>query len=378
MGRVDGSRKADRPQRRATVQRGALLATIGVLAVFAIAIGALALAASRDHATVAGDSQPVGYRAPVVAPTSPSSTPDRAPATTQTTTKSTPRARSHSSSSPKETPRFEVVQGRHLTRVKKAKKIVVVKPTTFRVASFNLLGASHTAGSNARKGYASGPRRLVGELEMIRNKGVTVAGLQEFQPPQVDEFHRLTGGTWTVYPGTSVDNSIVWLTSEWTLVKAETHAFPYFHGHQVQDPVVLLKNIDSGRTIWFVNVHSPADVHGMHNAGLRAATVAREAALVDELNQDGTPVVLTGDMNDRALFACSFTRQSGMHSSDGWHTAGGTCYHGTGYPNVDWILGSDQVSFTDGVPDFASEHRHLSDHPIITATATIAGTSSTG
>lgn len=368
MGRVGGARKGDRRKAGPAAPRGPLLATLAVLLVLVVAIGGLALAASRTHGRVTDDGQPAGYMSPIASPTP-------TPATHSTPSrKRTPRARR--STGPRDAARrLHVVHGMLLRR---APKIVLVGPTTFRVASFNLLGASHTAGSGARKGYASGPSRLVGEFQMIRDKQVTVAGLQEFQPPQVAEFHRLTGGSWTVFPGTAVDNSIVWLSSAWTLVTSETQPFPYFHGEQIQDPVVLLKNVATGREIWFVNVHSPADVHGMHNAGLRAATVARESALVDQLGQDGTPVVLTGDMNDRSLFACSFTRLSGMHSSDGWYTAGDQCYSGTGYPNVDWIMGNDKVDFTDGVPDFTSEHLHLSDHPIITATATIPGTSATG
>lgn len=367
MGRGGGARKADRTRPGASAPRGPLLATLAVLGVFVLVIGGLALAAAHHHGRVSDDSQPAGYNSLLAVP-SPTASGVRTLAPPPSSTTSSRLRRSETSRLRAEARRLRIVQGRHL---KRAKRAAVIKQTTFRVASFNLLGASHTAGSAGRKGYGSAASRLSGEFQMLVNKQITVAGLQEFQPPQVDAFHRLAGDAWGVFPGPSVDNSIVWLRSQWTEVEAETRPFPYFHARVVQDPIVLLKNVETGREVWFVNIHSPADVHGMHNAGLRAATVAREASLVQELNQDGTPVILTGDMNDRALFACSFTRQSGMHSSDGWRTQGGACLKGTGYPNVDWIMGSDSVSFADGVPDFTSEHRHLSDHPIITATATI-------
>lgn len=349
MGKDRGARDARRA-RRTSAPRGPMLATFGVLVLFLVAIGGLLIAASHHRGNVGEDPQADHPIPPPAISVSPPVA-HRGPAEPAVT-------------------HFSVIPGLHL---KRAKALNVLKPTTFRVASFNVLGASHTTGPNARKGYASGPARMVRELEMIRNHGVTVAGLQEFQPPQVAEFEHLTGSTWGVYPGPSIDNSIVWLKSEWTLVKTETRALPYFHGRKVNDPAVELTNVDSGQKIWFFNVHNPADVSGMHNAGYRAASVTQEAAFVRELNADGTPVVFTGDMNDRQLFACSFTRQSGMHSSDGWHTSGTSCLKGTGYPNVDWIMGSAELSFTDGAPDFTSEHLHLSDHPIITATATIAG-----
>jgi hypothetical protein len=43
---------------------------------------------------------------------------------------------------------------------------------------------------------------------------------------------------------------------------------------------------------------------------------------VKRLGADGTPVLFTGDMNDRREFACPLTAQSGMHSADGARTVG--------------------------------------------------------
>ncbi len=58
----------------------------------------------------------------------------------------------------------------------------------FKVASFNILGASHTRGPNRRKRFAGAEARMPGQIQMLESKGVTVAGLQEFQAPQVNSF----------------------------------------------------------------------------------------------------------------------------------------------------------------------------------------------
>src|SRR5699024_2162948 len=47
---------------------------------------------------------------------------------------------------------------------------------SFNVASFNVLGASHTQGPRARPGYARAEGRLPHQLAMLENKGITVAG----------------------------------------------------------------------------------------------------------------------------------------------------------------------------------------------------------
>ena len=40
---------------------------------------------------------------------------------------------------------------------------------------------------------------------------------------------------------------------------------------------------------------------------------------------------------------------------------------------VDWITGYGNVSFTNYVDDFSSESKRVSDHPFVSATATMRG-----
>jgi endonuclease/exonuclease/phosphatase family protein len=237
-------------------------------------------------------------------------------------------------------------------------------PTAFTVSSFNVLGAGHTAGKG---GLAPGPARMHAAVGLLLGHDVSVAGLQEFQDSQYRTFLALAGGTYDAYPGPSlgaqpVQNSIIWKQADWSLVEAHTVAIPYFHGNRVPMPYVLLRNLHSGREVWFYNSHNPADAHGPA-AHWRAVATSIEASLVRNLTADGTPMIVTGDMNDREPFACPFASGTGMHSADGAYYSGGC--HLPQHTNVDWIFGSAGLDFFGFVTDRSSQTRHISDHPMV-------------
>ncbi|GAB7004188.1 hypothetical protein JCM18899A_16600 [Nocardioides sp. AN3] len=245
------------------------------------------------------------------------------------------------------------------------------QPTTFTISSFNVLGSSHTS----KKGAAAGPARAARAGALVRRKGVSVVGLQEFQSNQRGAFLAAAGG-FAVYPGSSEgslngENSIAWDPSDWELVASHTVAIPYFFGKPRQMPYVLLRNLHTRRTAWFSNFHNPADVFGCKCGGHRAAATDREVALAKELTADGTPMFTTGDMNDRAGYACRYAT-SGLHSADGVRRVASGCEL-PGNEWIDWIWGSSQVTFADYARDYATRTGpRISDHPIITATAQIA------
>jgi len=235
------------------------------------------------------------------------------------------------------------------------------QPTSFTIASFNVLGSSHTT---KRKGWAQGPTRAGRAGALLRSRGVTVAGVQEFQSNQIGPLLSAAGG-WRAYPGTSMssldgENSVVWNPSVWELVEAHTIQIPYFSGKMRNMPYVLLRNIKSGRMAWFSSYHNPADGFPGKAGGWRDEATRREAALAKQLTADGTPYFVTGDMNERERFACLF-QSSGMHSADG---------KACGNPSdmwIDWIWGSSAVTFSGYSRDFSPRDSKISDHPIITA-----------
>ena len=77
-------------------------------------------------------------------------------------------------------------------------------------------------------------------------------------------------------------------------------------------------------------------------------------------------------MNDKAGFACPFTAQSGMHSADGAVTRDGRCLLPSEV-SIDWIFGSPSVRFSSFSNDKRTKRLKITDHPLVTTTATLLG-----
>jgi hypothetical protein len=243
--------------------------------------------------------------------------------------------------------------------------------TTFRVGTFNVLGSSHTAriGGNKR-GYASGPTRMGMAWSLINQANLDVIGFQEFEDPQYARFRSLAGSNWALYPGPTLDrgsirDSIAWRTDTWELVEANSIAIPYFHGQMIRRPVIKLKNKESGREVWFFNTHNPATTpnHG-NNAHWRDVAVGIEVKLANQLAADGTPVVFTGDYNDRAEVFCPIVSGTDLEAANGGGYSGG-CQTPPGM-DIDWIFGSG-IQFSNYVSASSGIVGRVSDHPFVYA-----------
>ncbi len=244
-------------------------------------------------------------------------------------------------------------------------------PTQFTVTSFNVLGASHTAGG--RRGFGSAASRMRTTVGLFRYHNVSVAGLQEFQASQLAMFNSLTGGSFGVYPGMSlgnqpVQNSIVWRTADWTLVRAQSTPIPYFR-RRVPMPQVLLRNNRTGREVWFANFHNPADKYGAAQ-GARNTATAIEASLVRSFVAGGHPVIVTGDMNERESFFCRISAAAPLHGANGAYRSGSSCRNAS-RTAVDWILGTTSVQFSNYALDESTVSRRISDHYMIRAGVTL-------
>ena len=245
----------------------------------------------------------------------------------------------------------------------------------FRLSSFNVLGASHTARGGSRPGYASGRARAGGVAALLARHGTDVVGFQELQGPQLAVLRARTGMDF--FPGFSMghlgtENSIGWRRDAWTAVERRTVAIPYFNGGVRQMPYVRLRNRATGIEAWFANVHNPAETARFHHQQrfrLRATQI--EAQLARRLVDTGLPVFLTGDMNERAPYFCRLTASAPMVAARGGsHT--GACL--AGRPRaVDWIFGSQGVDFTS----YDEDRSHLvdvtTDHPVVTAGVHLVG-----
>jgi hypothetical protein len=250
----------------------------------------------------------------------------------------------------------------------------VLKPGSFRVTSFNLLGANHTPKGGKR---ASGTTRTVWANQLLQRHKVDVAGFQEMQAPQVTKFLAITKGTWAVWPGLQVrkvppDNSIGWRTAKFDLVHATTVKIPYFNGRLTPMPLVLLRDKKSGMMTYFANFHNPADTKKYHKqAKWRLAASRAQIALHNQLVVRGIPRIMTGDMNERAPYFCRVTAAAPLKAArpQSYRNAKG-CF--ANKPRaVDWIFGSLRVQFTKYVEDRSDLVDKTTDHPVIVATATV-------
>jgi hypothetical protein len=246
--------------------------------------------------------------------------------------------------------------------------------TTFRVATFNVLGNSHTAGGGNARGFASGTTRMGMAWSLISQADLDVIGFQELEDPQYSRFRSLAGSNWDLYPGPTLDrgsirDSIAWRSDKWDLVEANSIAIPYFGGDLIRRPVIKLKNKESGREVWFFNVHNPADTptHG-NNTRWRAAAVSTEIRLANELSADGTPVVFTGDYNDREAVFCPMVGGTSLEAANGGSNDGGCAPPGR--MDVDWIFGSG-IQFSGFVSASQGIVGRVSDHPFVYAQAYI-------
>jgi hypothetical protein len=244
---------------------------------------------------------------------------------------------------------------------------------TARVASFNVLGDSHTRAGGDKPGWPDARTRMRGAVQALDATGVELAGFQEFQPRQERAFMDYSGGLWDTYPhsgGTgSSANVVAWRIDRWTLVRADRIPIPYFGGQWVRMPYVLLRNLATGQQVWLASFHNPADARGPAQHWRDQAT-RLEAALARRLAATGNPVIFTGDMNDRADYFCPTVRTSPLHAANGGSTHPGGC-RPPGNMGIDWIMGS-RVRFTGYASDRSVTTRRISDHPLVAAMALLS------
>jgi len=250
----------------------------------------------------------------------------------------------------------------------------------FVVASLNTLGASHTRTGS----YPTYDIRTPQQFNLLNSYGVDVAGLQEFQRVQRDDFMAVSGGTYSIFPDDATltdptspnadfakqfgptENSIIWRNSTMELVSASWVEIPYFVDIR-KIPIVLLRDRATGRTAYFMNTHNAASWVGYGDQSAhRAQAIAIERAKIIELRATGRPVFITGDFNDRAPAFCGLTTGMLMISPDSIPSFG--CAMPPA-PGIDWILAAGGARFTRYARDWRPKNMHITDHPIVWARA---------
>jgi hypothetical protein len=245
---------------------------------------------------------------------------------------------------------------------------------TFRIASFNVLGSTHTQPRARLARMGSGVERIGLALRLLDKRAIDVVGFQEMQIDQFTEFYRLAGDRFGVYPGgvdrRSVQNSIAWRLDTWRFVEGHTVSIPYFDGIEWPMPVVQLQNTLTGQVAYFANFHNPA-TNRRHrgNDVWREEAMRRQIALANSLYYEtGLPVFFTGDMNERDKYFCPMVAGAPMKAANGGSVKNGVCTLPPRPVNVDWIFGAKQRGrFTGFVRDDGPLVNRITDHPVIYA-----------
>jgi endonuclease/exonuclease/phosphatase family metal-dependent hydrolase len=243
----------------------------------------------------------------------------------------------------------------------------------FRVATFNVLGAVHTDGRYSRSRFERSSVRLPRVVKILRASGIDLVGFQELNKGQLRRFRHSTDA-WRAFTGRSgdTDNTIAWRRDRFSFVRGWTVPVPYFHGQRRPMPVVKLRSRQTDRAVYVMNTHNPADTRGAA-AHWRAEAVRIERRVTTRLSRrHDAPVLMTGDMNDRAAFLCPFTRNGVMHSFLGRSYRHGRC-DTRGYPGVDWILGNHEVRFSRARIDRSPLVARTTDHPVVSARVRLRG-----
>ena len=238
-------------------------------------------------------------------------------------------------------------------------------PTDFKIGSFNVLGASHTAPGGNKASRPSGVERMKLAVEAIQKHKLDVVGLQEVEPGQRKAFMQDTKNQFDMYPGkyggADPVNSIAWRKDKFEFVKGTNVTVPYFEGRDKKMPVVLLKSKETGQRVWVMNVHNPADTKSHpHNEKNRDLATQKEMAFIKHLEKTtGHPVILTGDMNEKAEARQQITKGTDMTAAMNGKNPRSQ------QVGIDWIFGSHGVHFDGFDRDTSNKVRRASDHPLI-------------
>lgn len=242
---------------------------------------------------------------------------------------------------------------------------------SFRVATVNALGDSHTRPGGNKRGYDSGTTRMRALVGILQAQDLDLIGFQEFEQPQKVAFLRSAPG-WSVHTGSARGHdSIAYRDAVWEFVRGGAGTIPYFHGNPAPLPWVTLRHRATGREVSVISVHNPTSnrLRG-NNAGERAEATRREVALARSLAEGGDPVVLVGDFNERAEAFCMVTGGGDIIAANGG-SRGGACAPPP-HAGIDWIFGTADITFSDYARDEQARLRRVTDHPIIVARATIS------
>ena len=293
-----------------------------------------------------------------------------------TASPSQPASPTHAATGSAQPPAAVPQPGSDASQLARSAQSVAATPSIFRIATFNVLGASHTRKGGDSFIHTPYQERMGYAVQALANNGVDVVGFQEFEPPQATAFAHRMGSAWGMFPqpgshAADGRQTIAWRQETMELVRTSTVTYPYFHGQTIHTPAVELRVRGTDDTFWVISVHNPATgcaVCGGNNDRWRQAAVASEVAALKSLGADGTPVFLVGDMNSKGAFYCDMSAALRVTFAAGGSNGVGGCQPPRPTP-IDWILATGGVAFSGYLSDDSPLVDKATDHPVNSATA---------
>lgn len=238
---------------------------------------------------------------------------------------------------------------------------------SFKVATFNVLGSGHTAPGGKKALWPNGDVRFAQTMQAFRDKKISVAALQEMHSQDQKRFRDKYSDNWGSAEGSQ--DFVIWRKDQWRKIEVRKITIPYFSGENRSQPYVLLEQRSTGKRIWFMGVHNPANVSGqVADRRKRALEIERDA--INKIKKSGYPVFIGGDFNDggdgKISAQCMLTP---LMTNVFGNKGSGPC----GKPKADaavdhiFVIGASELRATGPRVDSSFDDRKISDHPLVTA-----------
>jgi len=234
----------------------------------------------------------------------------------------------------------------------------------FKLATFNVLGSQHTRG---RGGYGPGTARARTTARLINGKNIGVIGMQEVQRDQYRVLHHRLHREYGIWPGTRLGNQgirlqIAWQRQQFKLLRHGTITTRFDHQSR-PIPWLLLRNRDTGRRMYVVDIHnSPRGEESERDSATRA-----EIRLIHRLRGHHKPVFVVGDMNEKAEWFCKVAGHTDVKAANGGHAGPRRCSPPKRRLRIDWLMGGRRIGFSHYREDDGRLVRRTSDHEFIHA-----------
>ena len=243
-------------------------------------------------------------------------------------------------------------------------------PNEFVATSFNILGSQHTEPGGGVPDWAPGRLRSEWAANLIQRTSTGIMGFQEIQPDQINTIDKIIGSRFDFWPGNkngprAAWQTVAWDSDKWEMVTAENVDLPVL-GKTRPHPLVLLKNKETGKTVWLFNIHNSSKNTPERKKERRKA-LKIEVKVVNQKRADGTPLILLGDFNDRTEAFCTIVGQTDLKATIGGKASKKKCQPPANM-GIDWIFASRDMSALRTTRDRNPMILRITDHPVLYST----------